>query len=246
MEPVDSDDEVLTATDHGVRLMTFNRPERLNAFTASGYDAFADTLRAAGRDPEVAVAVVTGAGRAFSSGARRDLLRGESNDDRADPGASFDRLLDALTAFPKPLLAAVNGPAVGFGMTMLLHFDLVLAADDARFQAPFTRLGLVPEAGSSYLLPRVMGRQQAIWLSLSGEWLDAQDAVDVGLVWRCCTSGRVVDETLAVARQLSAMPRPALLATKQLFAFGQRNAILAAHGREHEAMIGLADEGASS
>src|SRR5437016_5667612 len=155
MEPGDSDG-VITATDDAVRLITFNEPATRNAFTASGYDAFADALQAAGRDPDVAVAVVTGAGRAFSSGARLELLRGPRAHEFAEPEVSFDRLVDALTGFPKPLVAAVNGAAVGFGMTMLVHFDLVLAADDARFQAPFTRLGLVPEAGSSYLLPRVM------------------------------------------------------------------------------------------
>src|SRR5437773_128956 len=140
MERGTSEGEVLTATDRGVRLITFNRPERLNAFTASTYDAFADALRAGAHDPDVAVMVVTGAGRAFSSGAHHDLIRGETTEDLADPENSFDRVLEALTGFPKPLLAAVNAPAVGFGMTMLLHFDLVLAAADARFQAPFTQL----------------------------------------------------------------------------------------------------------
>lgn len=124
-------------------------------------------------------------------------------------------------------------------MTMLLHFDLVLASEDARFRAPFTQLGLVPEAGSSYLLPRLLGRQEATWLCLSGEWMDARDAVEAGLVWRCSAGRRVVDEALAVARQISTIPTAAVQATKQLLTFGQRDCIAAALEREHEAMVAL-------
>src|SRR5438874_6755882 len=162
-----------------VRTIVLHRPERLNAFDGGLVVALADALAAAAGDRDVAVVVVTGSGRAFSSGADLKAL-GEPRSEVAD-GASFDRLLDTLADFPKPLLMAVNGVAVGFGMTILAFADVVLMSTEARLRCPFTELGAPTEAGSSYLLPQLLGRQQAAWILLSSEWITAEEAHAIGL-----------------------------------------------------------------
>ena len=231
-----ADTDVLVTHEPGISLITFNRPARRNAFTARGYRQFARALEQAASAPEIAVAVVTGRGAAFSAGV--DLKAFDNPAEHAALSAGFDQVLNALVTFPKPLIAAVNGAAVGFGMTMLLHFDLVLANENARFRAPFTELGLVPEAGSSDLLPRALGAQQATWLCLSGDWMEAPDAAKAGLVWRC-VAGRVLDDALEVARQVRMKPTIAVQATKQLLTFGRRERIAEALRREHDTMVAL-------
>lgn len=157
--------------DH-VRTIVLNRPESLNAFNNALVTDFGAALQAAASDPEVSVVLLTGAGRAFSAGA--DLK--EIAEHMADPGAnrdvessSFVELVETLTDFPKPLIAAVNGVGVGFGMTVLGFADLVFMSSEARLKCPFTALGAPPEAASTYLLPLLLGRQNAAWTLLSSE-----------------------------------------------------------------------------
>jgi enoyl-CoA hydratase/carnithine racemase len=157
----------------------------------------------------------------------------------------FDRLLDALLAFPKPLLAAVNGVAVGFGMTMLLHCDLVLVDDDARLRTPFTEMQLAPEAGSSWLLPRAVGAQAAAFLLLTSEGIDGREAERIGLAWRCCRAGTVLDETMAIARRLASLPLAPLVATKRLLRETNADAIADAFVRERDAMASIDRSSAS-
>src|SRR4249920_2160566 len=149
--------DILTSEDRDrVRLLTFNRPDRANAFNEELYHAAADALRAAATDDDVAVVVFTGAGKAFCAGT--DLLEmAAAVDHGVDAGVGgesvsrngFPAFVDALQEFPKPLMAAVNGAAVGLGFTMLAHCDLVLVSDRARLLAPFTNMGVAPEAASS-------------------------------------------------------------------------------------------------
>src|SRR4051794_9425940 len=173
----------LLIDDHArVRTLTLDRPEALNAFDEALYDATAEALLEAAEDPGVAVVLLTGNGRAFSAGT--DLL--EMHRMATDP--TFERgkhgfigLVDALAAFPKPLLVAVNGVGLGIGATILGFADLAFMSTTARLKCPFTSLGVATEAASSYLLPRLMGRQEAAWMLLSAEWVDAHDALRTGL-----------------------------------------------------------------
>lgn len=161
-------------------MLTFNNPSRLNAFDAAGFRAFTKALDDAASDDAVAVVIVEGAGKAFSSGVDLRALA-EPDTDNADFGHAFAPLIVALVEFPKPLIAAVHGAAVGIGLTMLLYCDLVYVAEDARLRAPFTSLGTAPEAASSWLLPKVIGTQRAAELILSARWLSGVEAADYGL-----------------------------------------------------------------
>jgi enoyl-CoA hydratase/carnithine racemase/ferredoxin len=162
-----------------VRLVTLDRPAARNALDTEHYHALADALDGAATATDLAVVTLTGTAGAFCAG--QDLAEmgrladtGTSTADRT--GHGFQRFVVALSAFPKPIVAAVNGLAVGLGVTMLPYCDLVLAADDARFRTPFVSLGVVPEAGSSFTLPTLLGPQAAAHALLTGAWLDAADA----------------------------------------------------------------------
>ncbi|MCZ7526381.1 MAG: enoyl-CoA hydratase-related protein [Acidimicrobiia bacterium] len=221
-----------------VRLVTLDRPERLNAFDRALYRAVTDALSEAAERSDLAVAVLTGAGRAFSAGV--DLA--ELVDPRPGPGDDphpFAGFVDTLASFPKPLLAAVNGVGVGIGLTLLPYCDLVLIAKGARLRAPFAVLGVAPEAASSYLLPRAMGSQRAAHALFTAEWIDAEDAVESGLAWKACEPDELLDETLAVARRIAAMPVESLVETKRLLVAPRLEAVRAAREREDAAFARL-------
>ncbi len=151
-----------------VRTLTLNRPDALNAFNEELYDATAEALLAAADDPGVAVVVITGAGRAFCAG--QDLTEMAAR--ISDPGFTegthgFPGLIDALSGFSKPLICAVNGVGVGLGTTILGFADLAFMSTTAKLKCPFTSLGVAPEAASSYLLPQLVGRQNAAWMLMS-------------------------------------------------------------------------------
>lgn len=218
-----------------VTWLTFERPERLNSFTAADYGDLRAALDRCGSDDNTRVVVVTGSGRAFSAGADRSLLDGSASDGGAEAGRQFFGLVDALASFPKPLIAAVNGLAVGFGCTMLLYADVVLMARSARLRLPFTSLGITPEAGSSALLPRQVRWPDAVWATLSSEWIDADDAVRAGFAWRAVADDDLVDETRAAARAIAAHDPAAVAATKKLMTEGRAETVKAAVERELDA-----------
>jgi len=231
----------ISTTEHGkVRVLTLDRPDKLNAFTPEGYRALAAALDAAGADPGVAVCVVTGRGRAFSAGVDLDIMSRPGGS--AELGADFDPLLARLAGFPKPLVAAVNGLAVGFGATLLLHCDLVVVDEAAQIRMPFIALGTCAEAGSSWLLPRRIGAQQAAWLVLSGAPITADEAVDSGFALRRAAPGRALEEALAIAEQIAAHRVPALVANKRLLRHGMAERIDEVWRREKAAMAELARE----
>ncbi len=182
----------------GVRLITFNRPEKLNAFDSALYNAAGAALEDARDDDDVKCVVLTGAGRAFSAG--QDLAEMAS----IQPGTTrateishgFPRFLDTAAVFEKPLLAAVNGLGVGLGLTLLLHCDLALIADTAKLRAPFVPLGVVPEAAGSLLMPVIMGNQRASLAIYTGDWITADEAVAANLALRVVPADAVVEETL--------------------------------------------------
>ena len=222
-----------------VRLLTLDRPHALNAFDDALYDAVRDALREAAGRPDLAVAVITGAGRAFSAGQDLAEMARPPRHPEGEPHG-FQPFMDALESFPKPLLAAVNGTAVGIGLTMLPHCDLVLVAEGARLRAPFVRLGVTAEAGSSALLPARIGWQAAAHLLYTGAWMSAGEAVACGLAWRTCAPDALLSETLAVAREIAAMPVPSLVATKSLLLEARLDAVRAARARENRRFAALA------
>lgn len=217
----------------GVRLLTMNRPERLNAFDVEQHHQLADALAAADADAAVRVVVLTGAGRAFSSGADLRVVQDATLAPQVFP--AFERFIDALGACSKPVIAAVNGLAVGVGTTLLLHCDLVLADAEARFRTPFPQLGTTPEAASSLLLPRAVGAQFANWMLLTGEWVDADTAWRAGLVAKVSPAGMVLAEALALARTMAELQPGTLAMAKRLVRDGLAEQVLAARQRETEA-----------
>jgi enoyl-CoA hydratase/carnithine racemase len=220
-------EQIIGTTDGRVRTVTFNRPEKKNAFTQEMYGGMADELDAAAADPSIRVVVFTGSGDTFSGGNDvGDFLKVTESDGEL-PAFRFLRL---LPQFPKPVLAAVNGPAVGIGTTMLLHFDMVYASSDAAFVLPFARLGLCPEAGSTLLLPRLAGLQRATELLLLGERFDAERAQEVGLVNEVVPPDRLTARVAERAATLAALPPGAVRASKALIREAHR-------GRLQEAMV---------
>jgi enoyl-CoA hydratase/carnithine racemase len=167
-----SENVVISSAD-GVLEIRLNRPEKKNALTRAMYDAIADAFEQVDADPALRVALLTGTGDTFTSG--NDITDFQSRG-ASDGRSSVSRFLPTISSMQKPLVAAVNGAAVGVGTTMLMHCDLIVAARSARFVMPFTGLGLVPEAASSLLFPRLLGFQRASTLLLLGEPLDAETA----------------------------------------------------------------------
>ena len=151
------------------------------------------------------------------------------------PVTAFPGFVEALLTFPKPLLCAVNGVAVGIGATMLAYADLVFISTEARIRCPFTRLGVAPEAGSSVTFPWLLGRQQAAWALLSSEWLSADDCVRMGLAWKACSPVELLADTLRHADVLASKPISSLVASKQLLVAPLIEQVRAARAREDAA-----------
>jgi len=231
-----SEEPVLREIDeHGVLLVTLNRPRRKNAFDDSQWDGLAAALREAREDPTVAVMVVTGAGGDFSAG--QDLTAfGSPGEPRADgkPSGYFG-CMEALVAFDKPLVAAARGVAVGIGATFLFHCDVVYVGESVRLRLPFVQLGLVPEAASSYLLARAIGSQRAAELFYTAEWIDAARAVEAGIAARRFADDVLLEAALAKAREIARWPVSSLQATKRT--------LLAAHGDAVRRALAVEDAG---
>ena len=221
--------------DNRVRTLTLNRPDVLNAFDDALYHQTAIALREAASDTEVAVVLITGAGRAFSAGNDLNEMQRRITDPTFnEQGSHFSTMIDALADFPKPLICAVNGVGVGIGATILGYADLVFMSSTARLKTPFTSLGVAPEAASSYLLPRLMGRQNAAWLLMSSEWVDASEAHRMGLVWKVCEPDDLLPEARRHAEILASRPIPSLMAVKQTITEPTRAEVAAATAREIE------------
>ena len=214
--------EILEHRDAGVLTLTLNRLARKNALTADMYAALADALARAEADAAVRVVVLQGHETVFSAGNDiADFLDAPP----ASPDRPVFRFLRGISAFPKPLLAAVCGPAVGVGTTLLFHCDLVYAGDNAAFSMPFVNLGLCPEAASSLLAPRMFGYHRAAEALLLGEPFFAEAALEVGLANRVLPPTEVNAYAQAQARKLAAKPLAALVETKRLLKKGQAAAV---------------------
>lgn len=189
-----------------------NRPDQKNALTHAMYAAIADALEELNTDDTLRVATITGAGDAFTSG--NDLMDfAAGNTDGPPPVLRF---LDNIRDAEKPVIAAVNGIAVGVGLTMLLHCDLAFASNTARFKAPFPHVGLVPEAGSSLLLPQALGNAWANDILLAGRTLDADDALRAGLISRVYSPAELIEKTNETAAIIAAQAPNAMKKSKRL------------------------------
>ncbi len=213
---------IQTETKDGIARIEIDRPDKKNALTASMYQAMADAIHAAEGDAGVRVVLIHGKTDIFTAG--NDLQDFLDNPPRDDDRPVF-KFLYGISQAQKPIVAAVAGPAVGIGTTMLLHCDLVYAAPNARLQLPFVNLGLVPEAASSLLLPALVGYQRAAELLLLGEPFSAHKAKEFGLVTEVVPEEQLFDIAFAQAKKLAAKPAASLRLTKQLMKQGQMTAV---------------------
>jgi enoyl-CoA hydratase/carnithine racemase len=203
----DSPELIVQAAGDGVAVLVLNRPAELNAWTYPLEERFFAALDSAADDPSVRVIVVTGAGRAFCAGASMRLLG--DGDRSMRPDRARRRRLCELVEYPKPVIAAVNGPAAGIGFALAVSCDIRFAAADAKLTTSFARLGLVAEHGLAWLLPRLVGDAHARDLLLSGRMVTGAEAASMGLVNRAVTGPGALAEALAYARQLAETGCPA-------------------------------------
>ena len=220
-------EHLLVTRNNRCLTLSLNRPEKKNALTGEMYAALHQQLELARTDGNVRVVVLKGEGGIFTSG--NDLLDFRRTLESGIPliETSALRFMHALVNFPKPVVAAVEGMAIGIGATLLLHCDLVVATDDSRFHLPFLQLGLVPEYASSRLLPRLAGRAKASRYLMLCEPFDAHTAHELGLVSHVCKATELDATTNAITNQLAALPAAALRATKALINNEERKKILA-------------------
>jgi 2-(1,2-epoxy-1,2-dihydrophenyl)acetyl-CoA isomerase len=223
---------VLVSLDAGVLALTLNRPEKLNAFNPEMHKLLRGALERALDDATVRAVLLTGAGRGFCAG--QDLSERNVNeplDLSVSLGSNYNPLVRRLRALPKPIVCAVNGAAAGAGANIALACDIVLAARSAFFVQSFARLGLVPDSGGSYFLPRLVGTARAMGLALLGERLSAEDAERWGLIWKAVDDARLMDEARELARRLATGPTKGYGLVKK--------AIYASHGNSLDAQLDL-------
>ncbi|MGA9597547.1 MAG: 2-(1,2-epoxy-1,2-dihydrophenyl)acetyl-CoA isomerase PaaG [Acidimicrobiia bacterium] len=212
-------DSILTDCDGGLLSITLNRPDRLNALTTPMLESLNEILAAAASDDQVRAVLLTGAGRGFCAGQDLNDRSVAPGADRPDLGESLENrynpVVRAMRAMPKPVVVAVNGVAAGAGANLALAGDLVYAARSARFIQSFARIGLIPDSGGTYFLPRLVGTARAFGLALLGEPLPAEDAARWGLIWEAVDDDELVTVTTSVARGLAAGPTSGFARIKQ-------------------------------
>lgn len=212
-------ENILFEISDGIAQLTLNRPEKLNSFTQAMHEEVRHALQRVSTDKSVRVFVLTGAGRGFCAG--QDL-----SDRAVEPGAravdlgdsvekNYAPLVLSLRALPMPVICAVNGVAAGAGANLALACDIVLAAESASFVEAFCRLGLIPDTGGTYFLPRLIGSARAMGLAMLGEKLTAQKAEDWGLIWKCVPDNDLALVTQNMARHFASAPTKGLAFTKQ-------------------------------
>lgn len=238
---------ILVSQDGAVRTLTLNRPQALNSFTKAMHEELAAALDAASADPTVRCLVLTGAGRGFCAG--QDLSDPLVAPDPT-PGAAprdighvieahYKPLALKVRHMPVPVIAAVNGVAAGAGANLALGCDLVVAAKSASFIQAFAKIGLLPDCGGTWLLPRLAGRARALGMALLGDKLPAEEAERIGLIWKCVDDAAFADEVKALAQRLAQMPTKALVTTRLAMDAAGRmdfDAALSAEGREQQAL----------
>ncbi len=256
------DSTVLVSQAASVRTLTLNRPSALNSFTSAMHAELRLALDQAAADPGVRCVILTGAGRAYCAG--QDLADPMVAPD-SSPGAKpkdlgqaitqlYKPLVQRLRSMPVPVIAAVNGVAAGAGANLALNCDLVVAAQSASFIQAFAKIGLLPDTGGTWLLPRLVGRARALGLALSGDKLGAADAERIGLIWKCVDDAALQDDAMSLAQRLAAMPVKALVAARRAIdaaqhltlneALDEEAALQAELGFAHDYQEGVAAFGA--
>jgi enoyl-CoA hydratase/carnithine racemase len=218
-----------------IRRVTFDRPAKKNAITLAMYDVLAKAFAEAATRDATSVVVLDAVGDAFTAGNDiGDFMRASAGEGRGDAGGGV-KFLQQIAVFPKPVVAAVNGLAIGIGSTLLLHCDVVIASSNATFQFPFTKLAIVPEAGSSLLLPLRVGLQRASEWLLLGERFDAQTALSAGLINAVVAPAELASAATARAEAFVKLPLGAVMETKRLIREPVKAALADAMSKELEA-----------
>jgi 2-(1,2-epoxy-1,2-dihydrophenyl)acetyl-CoA isomerase len=226
---------LLVQTRGAVRCLVLNRPERLNALDAALLAALNEALAAAEADSAVRAVLLTGAGRGFCAGADLQQDFAGPPDLGHELESHYNPLVRRMRGMGKPILCAVNGVAAGAGMNLALAADIVIAARSATFSQAFIRIGLLPDAGGTYFLPRLVGEGRARALAMLGEPLTAAQAEAMGLVWKLFDDERLAEEALSMAETLADKPAGAMAATKQAFAAAAVNGLDAQLAWERDA-----------
>lgn len=209
---------LIVTDEDATRVITLRRPEKRNAITQEMYRAMSDAIDKAQNNPKIRCIIITGGSGVFTAGNDvEDLLKeGTSNSDASPLASNFTKFLYSLAHNVKPIIAAVDGTAIGIGTTMLFHCDYVLASKTATFSTPFANLGLVPEGASSLLMPRTMGHQRAFAMLVMGRKFTADDARDAGFVNVVVAPGHTEAEARKVAREICALPAEAVAISRKL------------------------------
>jgi enoyl-CoA hydratase/carnithine racemase len=221
--------EILSRQEGNILVLSFNRPEKMNALTRSMYAGLAKGLNEAAGDFGIRAVIITSESQHFTAG--NDISDFMDNPPTSD-SSEVSQFLESLLNFPKPLIAAVKGNAVGVGTTMLLHCDVVVASPAAKFSMPFASLGLVPEAGSSFLFPQLVGYQRAARIFMTGESFDAPMAVEMGLA--TSIENDPMSEAMKIAQQIADQPPQAIINTKALLKARSHDAVAAVMKAEFE------------
>ena len=221
--------EILSRQEGNILVLSFNRPEKMNALTRSMYAGLAKGLNEAAGDFGIRAVIITSESQHFTAG--NDISDFMDNPPTGD-SSEVSQFLESLLNFPKPLIAAVKGNAVGVGTTMLLHCDVVVASPAAKFSMPFASLGLVPEAGSSFLFPQLVGYQRAARIFMTGESFDAPMAVEMGLA--TSIESDPLAEAMKIAQQIADQPPQAIINTKALLKARTHDAVAAVMKAEFE------------
>jgi enoyl-CoA hydratase/carnithine racemase len=221
--------EILSRQEGNILVLSFNRSEKMNALTRSMYAGLAKGLNDAAGDFGIRAVIITSESLHFTAG--NDISDFMDNPPTSD-SSEVSQFLESLLNFPKPLIAAVKGNAVGVGTTMLLHCDVVVASPTAKFSMPFASLGLVPEAGSSLLFPQLVGYQRAARIFMTGESFDAPSAVEMGLV--TSVENDPLAEAMKIAQQIAEQPPQAIINTKALLKARSHDAVAAVMKAEFE------------
>jgi enoyl-CoA hydratase/carnithine racemase len=212
--------EITTLMQGQTLVLTFNRPQKMNAITREMYGELAQQLNAAAENPEIRCVVISSEGDHFTAG---NDIRDFMSNPPTEEDSTVAKFLGSLLEFPKPLLAAVKGNAVGVGTTLLLHCDVVVASPDAKFSMPFTSLGLVPEAGSTKLFPDLVGYQRAAKIFMTGDPFSAEEALSMGLVAQLTDDP--VREIMEIAEKIANQPPKAIMNTKALMKANSHDAV---------------------
>lgn len=228
--------------------LTLNRPDRLNSFNVQMHEEVQQALEQVENDDAIRALLITGAGRAFCAGqdlSDRTVAPGE---DRIDLGVSveefYNPLIRKITSLPLPVVCAVNGVAAGAGANIALACDIVIAGRQAKFIQSFAKIGLIPDSGGTWILPRLVGQARALGLALTGEALSAQDAASWGLIWKCVDDEALIEETEGLAKKLAGGPTLGLAETKKRIRQAGLNSLDQELDAERDAMrrLGFSDD----